>query len=90
MSERALQAIIGHAIVDRGFRHELMNGGRERLLADFDLTEAERDVVRSIQAQTFEEFASELHSWIVQTRHSSLIRPRLHLSTRTLGMTMPR
>jgi hypothetical protein len=76
MSERALQALIGHAIVDKKFRDQLLNGGRERLLEEFELTETERDVLRSIQAQTFEEFASQVHMWILQTRNSNPIHTR--------------
>ncbi len=90
MSERALQALIGHAIVDRKFRHQLMNGGRERLLAEFDLTEDERNVVRSIQAQTFEEFASQLHTWITRSQNSSSVRSRFHVPSQALSVALSR
>jgi len=90
MSERALQALIGQAIVDKKFRHQLMNGGREHILAEFDLTEDERNVVRSIQAQTFEEFASQLHAWIMQSRNSTSFRPRFHVPPQTLNALLSR
>ncbi len=81
MSERALQALIGHAIVDKKFRDQLLNGGRERLLEEFELTEAERDALRSIQARTLEEFASQVHMWILQTRNSNPLHVRATAST---------
>lgn len=93
MSERALQALIGHAIVDKRFRHQLMNGGREHLLVEFDLTEDERDVVRSIQAQTFEEFASQLHAWILRSQRSqngASVRSRFHIPPRVLSAVLSR
>lgn len=90
MSERALQALIGHAIVDKKFRHQLMNGGREHLLAEFELTEDERSVVRSIQAQTFEEFASQLHAWIMRSRNGTAGRSRFRIPPQVMGVVLSR
>ncbi len=64
MRHRALQTLVGRAIVDKGFREQLLNGNRERVIAEFDLSDDELRAIRSIKAQSFEAFAGELHSWI--------------------------
>jgi hypothetical protein len=64
MKHRALQDLIGRAIVDREFRDRLLNGNREQVVAEFDLTDIERRAIHSIEAQSFEEFAGSLQDWI--------------------------
>lgn len=64
MTHRAVQHLIGRAIVDKEFRDQLLNSGRKQALAQFDLTDDERKAICSIKARSFEEFASELHDWI--------------------------
>lgn len=64
MIHRALQYLIGRAIVDKSFREQLLDGSRQQLLAEFDLTDDERLAIESIEASTLEEFACRLHRWI--------------------------
>lgn len=78
MGHRALQDLIGRAIVDRDFRDQLLNGDREQAIADFDLTDDEKNAIRSIETHSFVALAGELDNWIeVRTgepkqRHTSL------------------
>ncbi|HID87672.1 MAG TPA: hypothetical protein EYP55_09905 [Anaerolineae bacterium] len=78
MSHQALQAIIGMAIVDREFRQALLSSSEEAV-AGFDLAPEEFQAVTAIKAETFEEFAGELHKWIVSTngrgKRSPLVSP---------------
>ena len=64
MKHSALQNLVGRAIVDQNFRARLLNGSREQALAECKLSEAECNVVRGINAQSFEEFAEKLDEWI--------------------------
>jgi hypothetical protein len=64
MSHSALQHLVGRAIVDKEFCGQLFNGLRTEAVADFELTDAERNAVLAIQAATLEEFAAELDYWI--------------------------
>ena len=63
MAYERLQAIVGTAIVDTRFRQGLLHK-RSEVLNDFGLTDEECQAVSSIQAETIEGFASELHRWI--------------------------
>ncbi len=64
MRHRALQNLVGRAIVDRDFRDQLLNGDREQVVSDFDLTDDEMNVISSINAHSLEAFAGELEDWI--------------------------
>ncbi len=64
MGHRALQNLVGRAIVDRGFRDQLLNGNREDVLADFNLADDELSAIRSVEAHSLETFASELDDWL--------------------------
>lgn len=64
MSATALQALIGTALVDREFCEELLNGKRPTLLAEFDLSDEEREVVLTIETDSIQEFAIGLYEWI--------------------------
>ena len=64
MKHRALQNLVGRAIVDQGFRDQLLNGNREQAVSDFDLTDDEMNIINSINAHSLEAFASELEDWI--------------------------
>lgn len=64
MMHRTLQNLMGRAIIDKVFQNELLNGGREQTIAEFELTDAEKEAVTSIEAKSFEEFAGRLHGWI--------------------------
>ena len=63
MAYETLQTIIGTAIVDPKFRHSLLEKEPEALRA-FELTPEEKEALASIQADTFQGFARELHRWI--------------------------
>ena len=65
MSEAALKALVGTALVDREFGEELLRGGRVALLTEFDLTNEEREAVLSIEADTVVEFATRLCEWLI-------------------------
>ena len=64
MSHRALQSLVGRAIVDRSFRDQLLNGNRDEVLADFNLADDELSAIRSIDAHSLETFAGELDDWL--------------------------
>ena len=38
MAYAELEEVVGHAIIDRGFRADLLNGSRARALSRFNLT----------------------------------------------------
>jgi hypothetical protein len=65
MAHEALQAIVGTAIVDSSFRHNLLNRSPEALRR-FELTPEESAAVQHINAKTIEGFARELHGWITR------------------------
>jgi len=60
VSQQTLQKVVGTAIIDRQFRTDFLDGGRQRLLAQFALGEEEAALLLGIQADTLEEFAAEL------------------------------
>jgi hypothetical protein len=64
MSHLTLKQVVGLALLDQEFCDGLMNGKRSTLLAGFDLTEHERDVVTSLESDSIREFASSLCEWI--------------------------
>lgn len=64
MSQLTLKRLVGLALLDREFCDGLMNGRRSALLADFDLTEEEREVVTSLESGSIWEFAGSLCKWI--------------------------
>ncbi|MGD2143156.1 MAG: hypothetical protein PVF54_01620 [Anaerolineae bacterium] len=64
MSEIMLKQLIGIAVLDRGFCDGLMNGRRCGLLAEFDLTEEEREIVESSNAESVRGFAGRVHGWL--------------------------
>jgi len=49
MSKTALQTLIGTALIDSRFCEELLNGKRPALLAEFDLSEEEREVALIVE-----------------------------------------
>jgi len=60
VSEHTLQKIVGTAITDQRFRNDFLNGGRQRLLSQFDLSEEEAALLLAIRADSLEGFAAEL------------------------------
>ncbi|MBI3944262.1 MAG: hypothetical protein HY326_14685 [Chloroflexi bacterium] len=63
MSSETLQAIIGTAVIDSDFCQQLLVDPI-RILNRFDLTYAERMVICRAQAQTLEDLAEALDSWL--------------------------
>jgi hypothetical protein len=61
MSKTALQTLIGTALIDRRFCEELLNGKRPALLAEFDLSEEEREVALIVETDSIQEFAVGLY-----------------------------
>jgi len=57
MSVRALEAIIGKAVVSERFRVGILNGKRAELIGQFGLEPDEASAVLSIKAQNLTEFA---------------------------------
>ena len=64
MSQMALQILVGTALTDPRFCHGLLNGSRHTLLAEFDLTDEEREVVLGVEAGSIQEFAAQLCEWL--------------------------
>ena len=64
MAYTGLEEVVGHAIIDRGFRADLLNGPRARALSRFDLTPEEQQALMSIRAESLESFAGQLAGWI--------------------------
>ncbi len=61
MAAPTLQLLIGTAVTDVGFRKALLNGSRRRILEGYALSGEEIETIMSIQADTLEQFAQELH-----------------------------
>jgi hypothetical protein len=70
-----MQAIIGNALTDTDFRAALLNGSRQRVLQAFDLTNDETAAIMAIRADSLEQFAGELHHWLVQAQGQYETRP---------------
>jgi hypothetical protein len=68
MSHLALRRLIGAALVDRDLSHGLMNGKRSALMAEFDLTDQERQVVGALESESVWELASTVHVWLKKQR----------------------
>jgi hypothetical protein len=70
VSHEALQAIVGTALIDKEFRQAMLNGSRDRAIEQFELSPDEREVVMSIEAGTLEQFAWQLHNWIMERQQA--------------------
>jgi hypothetical protein len=70
-----LQALIGRALVEPGFQHELLNGGREECLAEFPLTADEYAVARAIHATDLGAYARQLDEWIRKQALRPVVTP---------------
>ncbi len=60
MSEEELCILVSTALTDSEFREELLRGDRHALLAEFDLTDEEWEVILAIEAESVQEFAAQL------------------------------
>lgn len=59
-----LQILIGAANLDQSFRERLLNGDRLQVIDTLDLSEAEREAVLAIKAETLTDFAQALLDWM--------------------------
>lgn len=63
MAFEQLQAVVGMAIVDSGFRRQLLRAAPNNL-SEFDLTQEEAEAISTIRQETLAGFATELDSWM--------------------------
>jgi len=60
MPTRKIDELIWTALTDSAFRKRLLNGQRREVLDTLSLTEAERQAVLAVKADTLEAFAGAL------------------------------
>lgn len=77
MSWEDLQAIVSTALIDKQFSHDLLNSKRKQAIARFNLTLEERQAVTAISAETLEQFADQLDSWIARHARKELLPRQL-------------
>jgi hypothetical protein len=63
---RKIEELIWRAFTDVSFREGLLNGHRRELVNSFDLTDAERQAVLAVKADSLEAFAGALYQWSVE------------------------
>lgn len=63
MSEKALNQMVGWALVDKDFCHRLLLNPAG-VSTGFDLTPEERRALCDIRANSLEQLAKELHCWM--------------------------
>jgi hypothetical protein len=59
-----LQLLVGSAGLDKTLRDRLLNGDRRRVLAAFNLSQAEREAVLAVEADSLHAFAQALLCWM--------------------------
>ena len=79
MSQMALQILVGTALTDPRFCHDLLNGRRHTLLSEFDLTDEEREAVMVVEAESIQEFAVQLCEWL-KAQESPVSHPNTAVS----------
>lgn len=60
MPTRRIDELVWMALTDATFRERLLNGQRREVLEAFNLTDAERQAVLAVKADTLETFAGAL------------------------------
>ena len=60
MPTRRIDELVWTALTDSSFRKRLLNGQRREVLETLGLTEAERQAVMAVKADTLEAFAGAL------------------------------
>ena len=60
MLSRRIDELIWMALTDPAFRERLLNGQRREIVDAFGLTEAERQAVLAVNADTLDDFAGAL------------------------------
>ena len=68
MSVESFQSVIGNAVIDTEFRRGLLNGKRRFILSNFNLSPEEVEFAMKISANSLEDFAGQLDSWISRAR----------------------
>ncbi len=71
MAYESLQAVVGTAVIDSGFRRALLNGSPRHVISTFNLSPKEIDAVMSIRADSLEQFAGQLDQWISRAQGST-------------------
>lgn len=69
VTHAGLSQVIGTALVDDGFRRTLLRNPREAV-APFDLASDEVSALARIRAQTLEQFAEQLVSWLAENEQA--------------------
>jgi hypothetical protein len=64
MAYTELEEVVGHAIIDRNFCADLLNGSRARVLSRFNLSPEEKQALMNIRAESLESFAGQLAGWM--------------------------
>ena len=64
MSQLTLKRLVGLALLDQEFCDGLMNGKRCAILAGFDLTEEEREVLMYLESSSIRDLAGSLCAWL--------------------------
>jgi hypothetical protein len=75
MAYERLQAVVGTALIDSGFRRSLLAKSYSAL-AEFNLSSEEVAAVMSVDADTLQEFAGQLHQWMVRETASHILNSR--------------
>lgn len=68
MAHEEIQALIGRALIEPGFCHDLLNGRRDACLAEFPLTTEERHAAYAIEATSLQDYARQMDGWIQYRR----------------------
>ncbi len=64
MAYAELEEVVGHAIIDRNFCDDLLNGSRAQALSRFNLSPEEKQALMSIRAESLQSFAGQLAGWM--------------------------
>ncbi|MCU0522205.1 MAG: hypothetical protein MUF84_16115 [Anaerolineae bacterium] len=72
MSDMALRSLIAHAVVDPQLCTKLLDGEREHVLSQFELSDMERLALRGIKASSLQAFAAQLESWMLSQPYMNL------------------
>jgi hypothetical protein len=88
MAQTALHTLVGTALTDPEFCHDLLNGRRAALLTKFDLTDEEREFVLFIEAESIQEFAARLCEWL-KVQENPIPHPPLAVAVRHPSVRSP-
>ena len=64
MAYAELEEVVGHAIIDRSFCDDLLNGSRAQALSRFNLSPEEKQALMNIRAESLQSFAGQLAGWM--------------------------